>query len=262
MSEKSGRPSGNSSSKGSKNNSKSGNRSGNKNANRNANSKRKAGAQKRNTQKDSAFNFNNIEKIGKTFMYHNLTKSKCYNSNFSKSNFDYACFRGAHFKSSFFTECTFVGAEFVGSNLKESKFVGAKFENTVFESVKLEATDFKDAEFKNVIFLTCNMDGVKNLDVSNENIRVFDEMPKVDMSIELQSAVESAMLNKFVKKSRVLDTREGKINDLSVMILLENFDEATLIKGFEKIEDHITRDFFTLSFIIKLINKLLKDGVI
>ena len=249
MSEKSGRPSGKSSYKGNKNNKR-------------KTSKKKTGSQKRNTQRDSAFNFNNIEKIDKTFMYHNLTKSKCYNSNFSKSNFDYACFRGAHFKSCFFSECSFTGAEFVGSNLKDSKFVGAKFENTVFESVKLEGADFKDAEFKNTIFLSSNLEGVKNLNLDDENIRVFDEIPQVDMSSELREAVEKVMLNKFVKKSRVLDTREGKINDLSVMTLLENFDEETLVKGFGKMEEHIDRDFFTLSFIIKLINKLKKDAVI
>lgn len=244
MSEKSNRTSGKSNYKGKKN------------------SKKRPGASNRGPKKDSAFNFNNIEKVGKTFMYHNLAKSKCYNSNFSKSNFDYVCFRGAHFKSCFFSECSFTGAEFVGSNLKDSKFINAKFENAVFESVKLEGADFKDAEFKNTVFLGSNMDGVKNLNIDDENIRVFDEMPQVDMSSELRSTLENVMENKFVKKSRVLDTREGKINNLSVMLLLENFDEATLISGLGKMGDHIDRDFFTLSFIIKLINKLKKDAVI
>lgn len=218
---------------------------------------------RRNSKKqDSAFNFNNIEKIGKNFMYHNLTKSKCYNSNFSNSNFDYVCFRGAHMKSCFFAGCSFTGAEFVGSNLKESKFAEAKFENTVFESVKLEGADFKDAVFKNTIFLASNLEGVKNLNLEDENIRVFETMPQADMSDALRQAVEKAMENKYVKKARVLDTREGKINDLSVIILLENFDEETLINGLNSVDAHIDRDFFTLSFIIKLINKLKKDGVI
>ena len=225
-------------------------------------SNKKNTRKKSNSQKVQAFNFNNIDKVGKTFMYHNLTKSKCYNPNFSQSNFDFACFRGAHLKSCFFNECSFKGSEFVGSNLKDSKFTGAQFEDVVFESVKMEGADFKDAQFKNTIILSSNLDGVKNLDLNDENIRVFDEMPQVSMSTELQELIEGLMTNAFIKKSRVLDTREGNINLLSVMILLEKFDEETLIKAFKVIEPHIERDFFTLSFIIRLITKLEKDGII
>jgi len=204
--------------------------------------------------------FNNIEKVGKTFMYHNLSKSKCFNSNFSQSNFDFACFRGAHFKSCFFNESTFKGAEFVGSNLKDSKFINVHFENTVFEGVKLEGADFMGATFKNVIFLGVNFEGVKNLNLENENIRVFDDMPEIEMSSELVELLEKAMQNKFIKSSRVLDTREGKINTLSVLILKELFEEPVLIHAFKSIEEHIDRDFYTLSFIIKLIEKLQKEN--
>lgn len=225
-------------------------------------SKNKSKSNNRNKKPSVGLNFNNIEKVGKTFMYHNLTKSKCLNSNFSQSNFDYACFRGAHFKSCFFNECTFKGAEFVGSNLKDSKFINAHFENTVFEGVKLDGADFMGATFNNVIFLEVNFDGVKNLDVNTESIRVFKEMPDADLSDALEGAVEKVMANKFIKASRVLDTREGKINHLSMLILKEQFEEETLVKGFEVIEEHIDRDFFTLSFIIKLIQKLKKDQVI
>lgn len=206
--------------------------------------------------------FNNIEKVGKTFMYHNLTKSKCFNSNFSQSNFDFACFRGAHFKSCFFNEATFNGTEFVGSNLKDSKFIDAGFENTVFEGAKLEGADFMGATFKNVIFVGCKFEGVKNLDLKNEEIRVYDDMPQVEMTDELANVLEKVMKNKFVKSSRVLDTREGKINHLSVLVLKEAFEEETLIKGLKEIENHIDRDFYTLSFISKLIKKLEKEGVI
>ena len=71
---------------------------------------------------------NHADKKKKSFMYQNLQKSKCYNTDFSGSNFDYACFRGAHMKSCLFNACTFKGAEFVGSNLKDSQFKEAQFE--------------------------------------------------------------------------------------------------------------------------------------
>ncbi len=202
------------------------------------------------------FNFNNIEKKNKNFMYQNLTKSKCYNCNFSGSNFDYVSFRGAHFKSCKFEGSTFTGAEFIGSNLKESNFKDAQFDFTVFESVKLSDTDFKGAEFNNAIFLSCNLDEAKNLDLTDENIKVFDEMPLFEISDGLRRAVETVMENKYVKKSRVMDTREGKINFLSLMILLDVFDEEKVIKGFEKLVEVTDRDFYTLSYIIKIIGKV------
>lgn len=61
------------------------------------------------------------------------------------------------------------------------------------------------------------------------------------------------MRNKYVKNARVLDTKDGGINFINLMILLENFDEATLIKGFNIIELQLNCDFYTLSYIIKFL---------
>ncbi|NYC47658.1 uncharacterized protein YjbI with pentapeptide repeats [Clostridium beijerinckii] len=44
------------------------------------------------------FYYDNAEKTNKNFIYKNLKRSKCYNCNFSNSNFDFASLRGAHFK--------------------------------------------------------------------------------------------------------------------------------------------------------------------
>jgi len=208
------------------------------------------------------FHFNNIEKKNKNFMYQNLTKSNCYNSDFSNSNFDYVSFRGAHFKSCNFFGCSFKEAEFIGANLKGSKFMNATFENAIFESAKLIDVDFKGAKFINTIFLCTDLESVKNLNLEDSGLRIYSEMPELEISDTLKETVEQVMQNKFVKKSRVLDTREGKINYLSLMILLEHFDEALLIKGLNKVEASTDRDFYSLSYIIKLIHKLQNDGLI
>lgn len=217
---------------------------------------RRTGKKKKRPDRFTGFKFNNIEKKNKNFTYQNLAKSNCYNSDFSASKFDYVSFRGAHFKSCNFFDCSFVGAEFVGSNLKGSRFVNASFEDVVFESVKLIETDFKGASFKNVVFMFTDITGAKNLNVDDPNIRVMNTMPDFEISDELKSCFEEVMQNPFVKKSRVLDTREGNINYLSLMLLLEKFDEQTLIKGLRKIEEHTDREFHSLSYIIKLIHKL------
>lgn len=216
---------------------------------------------KQNTKGNSGnFNYNNAEKINKNFMYQNLKRSNCYNSDFSNSNFNFVSFRGAHFKSCEFYECTFKWAEFIGSNLKSSNFRNAIFENTVFESANLDGADFKDAEFTNTIFLSTDIKKAKNLDIKNSGIKIFDEMPKLEISDELKTAMENVMKNKCVKESRTLDTKEGDLNHLSVMILLENFDEPTLIKGLNIVEAELDRDFCTLSYIIRFLENCKVQG--
>ena len=201
------------------------------------------------------FNYNNIEKKDKNFMYKNLRRSNCYNCNFSNSNFNFASFRGAHFKSCDFSKCTFTWAELIGTNLKGSNFKGAKFENTVFDSVNLDGVDFKNAEFKNTIFLATDMEKAKNLNASDPEIKVFDKMPNIELSEALRNAVINSMQNEYVKESRVLDTKDGSLNLLNIMILLEKFNEETLIKGLNIIERELDKDFCTLSYIIKFIEK-------
>ena len=158
-------------------------------------------------------------------------------------------------KSCKFYGASFIGTEFVGSNLKESHFNNAVFEDVVLESVKLKDTSFKGASFKNVVFLMTDTTEVKHLNMEDEGIRVFNEMPKLDMSEALKEAIEKAMVNKHVLKSRVLDTRSGDINTLSVLLLLERFDETTIIQGLMDLDNRIDRDFYTLSFIINIIKK-------
>ncbi|MBB6716215.1 pentapeptide repeat-containing protein [Clostridium gasigenes] len=201
------------------------------------------------------FNYNNIEKKDKNFMYKNLRRSNCYNCNFSNSNFNFASFRGAHFKSCDFSKCTFTWAELIGTNLKGSNLKFAKFENTVFDGVNLDGADFKDAEFKNTIFLSTNTEKAENLNLNDSGIKIFNEMPQIDISEELRTSVINSMKNKYVKESRVLDTKDGSLNLLNLVILLENFNEETLIKGLNIIGNELDKEFCTLSYIIKFIEK-------
>jgi len=199
------------------------------------------------------FVYNNIEKKGKNFMYKNLERSNCYNCDFSKSSFDYVNFRGAHFKSSNFFKCTFKWAEFIGTNLKGSDFKNAVFENAIFDSVNLDGANFKDSEFKNTIFLSTDVTKAKNFDINQLGIKIFNEMPKFEISENLRIATENVMKNKFVKSARVFDTKDGDINLINLMILLDIFDEETLVNGLNIIENQLDCDFYTLSYIIKYV---------
>lgn len=201
------------------------------------------------------FNYDNVEKRNKNFMYLNLKSSKCYNCNFSGSNFDYVNFRGAHLKKCSFQESSFKGAEFIGSNLKGSKFKKAKFENAIFEGANLDGVNFEGAEFSNTIFVECKFENVREFDFVNDGVRIFDEMPQINISDDLEKALNCIMENEYVKRSRVFDTREGKINHVTVMLLLEQFHEESLIERLNIIKSEINKDFYTLSYVIKLLEK-------
>ena len=152
---------------------------------------------------------------------------------------------------------SFEGTEFIGTNLKNSKFKNAKFKNAIFEGANLDGTDFKDAKFENTIFLGCKLEKIKNFNAEVEGVRIFEGMPEINISSELEEALKNLMENKFVKNSRIFDTKEGNINTLTLMILKENFSEEELIKGFNEIKLQIDRDFYTISYVIRLINKVL-----
>ena len=208
------------------------------------------------------FVYNNIEKTNKNFMYKNLERSNCYNCDFSNSNFDYVSFRGAHFKSCDFFQCTFKWAEFIGTNLKDSTFKNTVFENAIFDSVNIDGVNFKNAKFKNTIFLSTDITKAKNLYIKNSDIKIYNEMPEFEISEDLKNAAMDAMKNSYVKAARVLDTKDGGINVLNLMILLGYFDEKTLIKGLNVIQLQLDKDFYTLSYIVKFIENCKLNDII
>lgn len=212
--------------------------------------------------RSKGFHYNKEIKQNKNFMYGDLRRSNCYGTDFTGSNFNFSSFRGAHFKGCNFFGCTFNGTEFIGSNLKKSKFRRAIFENSVFEGVNLADADFRDAKFKNVIFVGCDLSSAKSLEYNESEVRVFDEAPSLDISKELEEAILKAMKNERVKSSRVLDTKDGNINSISIMILLERFSEKNLISGLNILSDRLDRDFCTLSYIIKCIETYGKEGIL
>ena len=91
---------------------------------------------------------------------------------------------------------------------------------------------------------------------------MFDETPKLDINENLENAIKLAMNNKFVKASRVLDTKDGSISPISTMVLLQKFDEDILIKGLHLISEKLDKDFCTLSYIIRTIENYKKEEII
>lgn len=211
---------------------------------------------------ESGINYRNADKTNKNFMYQDLRKSHCYDCDFSSSNFDFTSFRGAHFKACNFYGATFRAAEFVGTNLKKSRFKKARFEDVVFEGANLDGVDFAGAVFKNVVFVGTDVTKAKNLNTISVNIKIYEEAPSLELSDALKEAVALAMENPHVKASRVLDTKDGEINAISMMRLLAQFEEKTLIKGLTLMKGKIDNDFCTLSYLIKFLAKHEAEGLI
>lgn len=202
---------------------------------------------------NNQINYSHKEKVNMDFKSEDLRRSNCFNCDFSGSHFDEVSFRGAQFKACKFTGCTFDAAELVAVNFKNSSFKQVTFENTLFDSVNLEGVNFEGATFKNVIFVATDLTKAVNLELAGQDVKVFDEMPTLNVSKEFEKAAESAMKNEFVKYARVLDTKEGKVSPISMMRLLEEFDEETLIKGLKMMKHGINKDFCTLRTIIEAI---------
>ena len=206
--------------------------------------------------------YSNRKKTNADFKGKDLRRSNCFNCDFTQSNFDEASFRGAQFKGCNFTQCTFEEAELIAANFKNSSFKNVHFENTVFDTVNLENVNFEGATFKNVFFVDTDLSKAVNLELAGESVQVFEEMPLLVLSKELEKAFHTAMKNEFIKYARVLDTKDGKINTLSIMRLLEQFDEKCLIKGFNLMKGKIDNDFCTLSYLIKFLAKHEEQGLI
>lgn len=215
------------------------------------------------TQKNTQiFKYNKAEKRNKNFMYMDFRRGNCYNCDFSCSNFSYASFRGAHFKSCDFFECKFDSTEFIGSNLKKSKFKKSKFKNVIFERVNLDGVDFSGATFENVIFINSDISKTSGMKFKEDEVKIYEDMPSFEISDSLKEAALKALKNKYIKKSRVLDTKEGDLNTLSLIRLLENHKENMLIEGLKLSAEKIDRDFCTLSYIDKAITKLKNEGLL
>lgn len=206
--------------------------------------------------------YNKANKSDKNFMYTDFRRANCYNCSFINSNFDFASFRGAHFKACDFYEASFNYSEFTGTNLKKSKFKRAIFRNAVFEGVNLDEADFYDARFYDCIFIDTDVTKAESLKFTKAQVKVFEKMPELEISAELEEAIKEAMTNEFIKRARVLDTKEGTISPISVMRLLAEFKEKFLIDGLKIAASKIERDFCTLSYIITAIKSYEKNGLL
>ncbi|MGL4362962.1 MAG: pentapeptide repeat-containing protein [Cellulosilyticaceae bacterium] len=202
---------------------------------------------------NNQISFKNRKKLASDFKGNDLRRSNCFNVDFKASDFSETSFRGAQFKACKFDQCKFDWAECVAVNFKNSQFKNVNFKNTIFDLANLENADFEGATFENVIFVGTDLSLAKNLELAGQSVQVFETIPELEISPLLEKSVKEAMTNPYVKYARVLDTKDGKVNPISIMLLLEKFDEATLSKALQSMKKKIDYDLCTLSTVIKYI---------
>lgn len=184
------------------------------------------------------FSYKNTERKHRNFMYKNFHKSKSYNTRFTGSDFSFANFSKSTMKYCGFNGCTFNGTEFKNSNLRGCRFKGAQFNSVYFINTSIKKCYGISKETPGIIFI--------NNHPSNHKI-----------SSNLYNTILDCNKNNHIYNSETLIFHKKKrLNYVNITRLLTKFSEEQIIKGLQIAADSIKNDFFTLSYLIKIIDKI------
>lgn len=209
------------------------------------------------------YSYNNVDKSGSNFMYKDFEKTKSYLSNFKDTSFDYVSLRAAHMKFCNFDGASFIGTEFIGTNLRGSTFKGGKFNGTIFNGAVLDRTNFLGATFKDCSVIATGVSSARNFPNNCPGITCLDSMPNMEeFSTQLLKVVEGLRENDIIRRSNVLHRKGKKLNTLSLMILLESYSEGELIELFKGVQNSLTTQFYTLSYLKMLLKKVAQSSII
>lgn len=225
-------------------------------------SKRKPHKSKNKKRKHNKFfSYNNEIRNESNFMYKDFSLSNSYNSRFTCSNFNFVNFYKSTMKYCGFNGCMFNGTEFKSSNLRGSRFKGANFNDVIFLNTKLDNVNFKDSKFENVYFVNSSIKKCKGISKETPGIIIINSnTDNENLSSNLYNSIFNSLNNKFIYNSETLVSKKNKkLNHVNIKRLLNKFDESQIIKGLLFATENINNDFFTLSYLIKIIDKNCSD---
>lgn len=210
-----------------------------------------------------AFSYANHDAREKNFIYKNFNKSSSYHSNFSNSKFVSSSFIGTKFKF-----CSFYGTEFRDCLIRGALFRKCNLQTATFTNCILAANVFDRAKFKDCKFINCKIIGSsqtlqfipeKNL----EHTEVVNSYPdESEFASDLIQQVEQLRSNDHIRRSSVLHRKKGKLDTLSLKALIEEFGEDFLIKNLSKLQNSVTKEFHTLSYIQGILRKSNTDDIV
>lgn len=204
------------------------------------------------------FSYKNTTRNHGNFMYKNFYRSNSYNTRFTCSDFSFANFSKSTIKYCGFNGCKFNGTEFKNSNLRGCPFKGAQFNDVIFYNTKLSKSTFKNAQFNNVYFINTSIKDCSSISKDTPGIIFINHYSsKPPISSDLHEVIHDCNKNKFIYNSETLIFhKKKKLNYVNIMRLLYRFDEEQIIKGLKSATNNVKNDFFTLSYLVKIIDKI------
>lgn len=173
---------------------------------------------------------------------------------FSDVTFNHVNFKGATLTHCSFKNALFMDVEFLGTNLKKSNFSNARFKDCIFSAALLKDTKFKNAHFENCTFVSTNLEASKDLFLDTSN-KIFPThcMPQLDN--ELVEMLNGYRFHPKLQNTRVLHLKSGKLNSLTINLLISRLGVTTCKKGLLKLDPLLSRRIVTAHQLCSLIDK-------
>ena len=125
-------------------------------------------------------------------------------------------------------------------------------------NIRLSNTSiFENAKFENCYFVSTGISKTRKFPLDCTGITFFHTPPAADtFSDELLQVVEELRSNDIIRRSHTLHLKKGKVNTLSLHILLQSYSEDDLIALLPQVPQYLATQFYTLSYLKNLLKKI------
>lgn len=182
------------------------------------------------------------------------SKAFCYKAIFSKVKFINVNFKGATLTNCSFKNAFFFNVEFLGTNLKNSNFSGATFKNCLFSATLLKKVNFSGAKFENCTFVSVNLNVAKNLCLTDNN-SILAVHKLIDLDNELEKLFNQYKFHPKIQNSRVLYLKGGKLNSLTINMLISNLGKEKCKQGLVNLDKYLSFRIITSYQLLSVIDK-------
>lgn len=181
------------------------------------------------------------------------SKAQCFKADFTSVKFHNVNFKGAILTGSIFKNAQFFQVEFLGSNLKKSNFTGSTFKECIFVNAILKKSNFNNCKFDQCIFINTNISNAKNLEITGSN-QILKKYPQIKLPDDIQLLVDKLSYHPFIKNSRVLHLKGGKVNNLTMKLIFERFGENKFRCALERLDGELPRRVITSNSLCNIID--------
>lgn len=204
------------------------------------------------------FSYRNDDVREKFFQHKDFNKAQPFQSNFSQSRFENSSFSATKFKFCEMYECVFDDCDFTGALLRKCNLQNSQFNRCIIRSSVFEKCKLKGAKFTDCIIVGTNIPVGYDLNLNNAFLTNSPSVNEFDPV--LIGVVEGLRKNDFIIRSGVFHLKRQKINTVTLRFLLKTFDSGFLVENVQRLNEKITRDFYTVSYVVKVLTRLAESG--